>query len=112
MALENIIYTADQLMEIEADTSEYHIHLVPDTVIARLDMKAWMKAKGKLRVFCTCEDGEKIIAFAFSFNGYKGLKDVPVGSWMKLMFCETPKGIFIGDVEVLPEDSVHASIDK
>lgn len=104
MAYDNIIYTAEQLMEIEADTSMYQYHLVADTVIARLDLKAWMKARGRLRAFFTCEDGQKIIAFLCSFNNYLGFRDIPVGSRLKLTFSETEKGVFLGKVEPIPEE--------
>lgn len=104
MVFEDIVYTTEQLMTMEVDTSMYQCYFEVGTIIATLDLKAKMNAPGRMRAFFTREDGKKIIVFLYSLNDYLGFHNIPVGSRLKLTFSETGKGIFLSEAQPMPAE--------
>lgn len=80
--------------------NDYEYNTKIGTFEAKLVMKAEAHGK-KLRVFLEFDDGRKIIAPVYWFNGYLGFREIPNGSRVRITYMERASGVFPGKAEVI-----------
>lgn len=103
MIIDNRIYTLEEMKETEGlYTGDFRLNFEEGTFDAELLLKAEGNA-GKLRAFFLFRDGRKIIAPAYPFNRYMGLREIPVGTDVRLRYIRNSDGVFLTEVEVLDE---------
>ena len=75
-----------------------------NTEVGAFEATVVMKAEaheGKLRVFLEFDDGRKILAPVYWFNGYLGFRKIPNGSRVRITYMERATGVYPGKAEVI-----------
>ena len=75
-----------------------------NTEIGTFEATVIMKAEaheGTLRVFLEFDDGRRIIAPVYWFNGYLGFRKIPNGSRVRISYMERASGVYPGKAELI-----------
>ena len=97
----NDIMTRQIFAESGSATNDYEFNTQVGTFEATVIMKAEAYQPGRLRVFLAFDDGRKIIAPVYWFNGYLGMRSIPNGSRVRISYVQRASGVFPGKVEVI-----------
>lgn len=101
---ENRLYTVDELSRDRVNTQDYIFMNEPCVVNAVLVLKAYSRRYGKLRMFFILEDGRKILTPVFWFNDFCGLREIDIGTRLRLTYIDSNNGyVNLSRVEVLGE---------
>ena len=85
--IEDKIYTTDELVDMGVYTTDFEFMDKPCEVIGTLIIKA--NARNRMfRLFFLLEDGRKIIAPVFHWQGFLNFFDIPIGTELVLTFVE------------------------
>lgn len=110
MKIDNNIYSLQEMREAEElYTGDFHLNLEEGVFDAVLLLKA-EGTNGKLRTFFLFSDGRKVIAPAYPFNRYMGLREIPIGTNVRLTYMRSRDRVYLTKVEILdkelpPEDN-------
>ncbi len=99
--MKNDTMTQQEFAESDSDTNDYEFNTQVGTFEATVVMKAEAYQPGRLRVFLAFDDGRKVIAPVYWFNGYLGFKSIPNGSRVRISYLQRASGVFPGKAEVI-----------
>ncbi|HZJ78504.1 MAG TPA: hypothetical protein VFD52_06890 [Clostridia bacterium] len=102
--MENKIYTLEEMRSLHICTDEYAFNTTEvGDFDAILDLKAETK-KGDVRSFFTLDDGKKFIATSHWFQRYLGIREIPVGTKIRITYSKNNSGnVYLTAVQVLEE---------
>lgn len=84
-------YSKQQFARSDFDASGYHFAEEEGRFKAVVDCKRW--GKKKLLTYFTLENGEKLLSASFQRDGFLGLKDIPEGASVELVYHRANTGI-------------------
>ena len=96
----NDVMTRQEFAASDYVRNDYEYNTKIGTFDAKLVMKAEAHGK-KLRGFLEFDDGRKIIAPVYWFNGYLGFREIPNGSRVRITYMERTTGVYPGKAEVI-----------
>ena len=96
----NDVMTRQEFAASDYVRNDYEYNTEVGTFEAKLVMKAEAHGR-KLRVFLEFDDGRKIIAPVYWFNGYLGFREIPNGSRVRITYMERASGVFPGKAELI-----------
>lgn len=97
----NDIMTRQEFAESGSATNDFEFNTQVGTFEATVLMKAEAYQPGRLRVFLAFDDGRKIIAPVYWFNGYLGFRKIPDGSRVRISYMERASGVYPGKAELI-----------
>ena len=96
----NDIMTRREFAESEYARNDFTINTKVGTFEATVIMKAEAH-EGTLRVFLQFDDGRRIIAPVYWFNGYLGFRRIPNRSRVRISYMERSSGVYPGKAELI-----------
>lgn len=96
-------YTKRQLCDVGFDKKDYIVNTIEEECLATIDCKEW-GTRGHLIGYFTLQDGRKILAATWQWDGFLGLMDIPFGSTVALTFKKASTGtVYLKNVRLISE---------
>ena len=95
------VFSRSSFRQSGISTEAYAFNTEPGVFRATLVMKAEAHP-GILRLFFLFDDGRRIIAPAYDWQGYLGFYEIPNGAQLVLTFEENARGVFLVKASEIP----------